>query len=81
MKRVRMRTLGAGPEGVTPAGMVIRVSDELAERLVAGGWAEIVGDATEPKAAPEPQPEPEPEEEQPAKPKRKPRRRSTGGAL
>jgi len=78
MKRVRMRTLGAGPEGVTPAGMVIRVSDELAERLVAGGWAEIVGDAAEP----EPQPEPEPEPEQPpAKPKRKPRSRSTGGAL
>jgi hypothetical protein len=77
MKRVRMRTLGAGPEGVTPAGMVIRVSDELAERLVAGGWGEIVEDAAEP----EPQPEPEPEPEQPAKAKRKPRRRSTGGAL
>jgi hypothetical protein len=43
MRNVRMRTTGAGPAGVMPAGAVILVSDELALRLVDEGWAQYVG--------------------------------------
>jgi hypothetical protein len=42
VRRVRMLTTGAGPEGVMPSGAVVLVADEMAERLVAGGYAEEV---------------------------------------
>ena len=43
-----MITTGAGPEGVMPAGSVILVADELAERLAAGGYAELMDAAPAP---------------------------------
>ena len=43
MVQLRMRTTMAGPERTVRAGKVAEFSDEEAERLVAGGFAEYVG--------------------------------------
>jgi hypothetical protein len=81
VRRVRMLTTGAGPEGVMPSGAVILVEDELAERLVAGGYAEEV--AAEVEAATEiiETASVEPAAEQAVAPaQRKPRRKTSGKA-
>lgn len=43
--KVRLKTLMAGPEGVHPPGSVIEASNEEAEILIAGGYAESVSPA------------------------------------
>lgn len=58
--RLRMRTTAAGPHFSARSGQVVEVSDDLAEQLVDGGYAELVGDppaAATPAPAP-PAPEP-----------------------
>lgn len=54
--RVRLRTLSAGPKGVTPAGSVISCSDEEGEHLINSGQAERVdGEVETTAAAPPPE--------------------------
>jgi len=42
MKKVRLRTLMAGPEGCHPSGSVISLEDAQADELVSAGYAEYV---------------------------------------
>jgi hypothetical protein len=66
MKRVKMLTLSAGPNGVIPVGQIVEVDDKEAKELVEGGYAEAV---EEPNHQEEEKPADEqPEEEE--KPKR-----------
>lgn len=44
--RIRMKTMSAGPEGVMQAGVIYTLSQEDAEALVEGNYAEYV-DAVE----------------------------------
>ncbi len=41
--RVQLLTLLAGPDGVFPPGSVVEVSAEMAEGLIAGGYAVVLG--------------------------------------
>ena len=50
--KIRMRTTAAGPAGVYQANKEVPVPDEIGERLIAGGYAELV-EETPPEKAPE----------------------------
>jgi hypothetical protein len=44
MRRIKMKTISAGPDGAMEAGKVYPVSNEIAQSLVNGGYAEYVED-------------------------------------
>ena len=46
MKTIRMKTTMAGPEGTAVSGATVTVSDELADALIRGGYAELMRPAT-----------------------------------
>lgn len=51
--RVRMKTVGAGPQGVWAAGQVVDIDAETASQLIEGRFAEAVDPVEKP--APEPE--------------------------
>lgn len=52
--KIKMLTLAAGPEGVTPAGCILNVNDIVAKQLIAGGYAIAVeADNENDKTAPD----------------------------
>lgn len=85
MKRVKMRTLSAGPDGVFPAGSIKEVSDEQAKQLIRAGYAEGIKEPKEkPKEPEKPKtvmaaPDDEPEDEVRKNPP--PRRRRSGAKV
>lgn len=42
MARIKLFTIFAGPSGIAHPGQIISVSDEAADELVSGGYAELV---------------------------------------
>lgn len=49
--RVKMLALSADADGVFPIGSVRDVSDEAAEQMVDGGFAELIDEPAKPKQA------------------------------
>jgi hypothetical protein len=49
--RIRMKSLAAGPNGVRHVGRVYEVSQQEADDLIAGGYAELASGASSPETA------------------------------
>lgn len=72
MKKVKLNSRMAGPEGNYPPGSVLSVQDKIADQLIEGGYAVFIEPVEVPAEAPEvmKKPEPEPEPIPAEKPKR-----------